>query len=115
MVDDPGKPEWRAALDDFVAAVKAEYGERLEHILLYGSRARGDSADDSDVDVLVVLKGAFDDRRERRRLSDIAYRVTAESNRWDTLLSVQVVSTENYDRAGWPLYRNVRREGKVLA
>ena len=109
------KPEWRAALDDFIAAVKAEYGERLEHIVLYGSRARGDARQDSDVDVLVVLREVANPWEERHHLGDIAYRVTAEADRWDTLLSVQVVSAEEYRRADWPFQMNVHREGLVLA
>ena len=31
------------------------YGNRLAHMVLFGSRARGDAEQDSDFDVLVVL------------------------------------------------------------
>jgi predicted nucleotidyltransferase len=109
------KPEWRAALDDFIAAVRAEYGDRLEHIVLYGSRARGDARQDSDVDVLVVLREIANSWEERHHLGDIAYRVTAGSDRWDALLSVQVSSAEDYRRADSPFQMNVHREGSVLA
>ena len=33
------------------------YGDRLTQMVLYGSQARGDADPDSDIDVLVVLKG----------------------------------------------------------
>ena len=33
------------------------YGERLDGVVLYGSRARREAEPDSDVDVLVLLKG----------------------------------------------------------
>ncbi|MEG4457023.1 nucleotidyltransferase domain-containing protein [Microcoleus sp. N9_A1] len=33
------------------------YGDRLTQMVLYGSQARGDAHPDSDIDVLVVLKG----------------------------------------------------------
>ncbi len=36
----------------------AIYGDRLKGVYLYGSYARGDARDDSDVDVAVVLSGA---------------------------------------------------------
>jgi predicted nucleotidyltransferase len=109
------KAEWRAALDDFVAAVKAEYGDRLERIVLYGSRARGDATEDSDVDVMVILKNTVDAWAERHHLRDIAYRVTAGADRWDTLLSVMTASEGDFENKGLGLYRNVRREGLVLA
>jgi predicted nucleotidyltransferase len=35
-------------------------GERLEAVYLYGSQARGDAHSDSDIDVLIVLRGDFD-------------------------------------------------------
>lgn len=51
---DPVLKRFRAALD-------AIYGERLERVVLYGSRARGDARPDSDYEVAVFLRrfGAF--------------------------------------------------------
>ena len=42
-------------LSRFRDAVRAHYGRRLERIVLFGSRARGDHRDDSDYDVGVFL------------------------------------------------------------
>ncbi|MEG4009714.1 nucleotidyltransferase domain-containing protein [Microcoleus sp. Pol11C1] len=33
------------------------YGDRLTQMVLYGSQARSDARPDSDIDILVVLKG----------------------------------------------------------
>ncbi|HEY1794883.1 MAG TPA: nucleotidyltransferase domain-containing protein [Stellaceae bacterium] len=49
-----------ALLDDpilirFAAEVRAAYGDRLERIVLFGSRARGDHRPDSDYDVAVFI------------------------------------------------------------
>ena len=109
------KPEWRAAVDDFVAAVKAEYGERLKAVVLYGSRARGDATDDSDVDVMVVLDQMGEYWAEAHRVWDLAYAASAGAGRWDVLLSAILAGAEEYRTERLPLYRNVRREGKVLA
>jgi predicted nucleotidyltransferase len=52
----------RELLDRFVAAIEEEYGDDLDAIWLYGSRARGErSHDESDIDVLVVTRGQRDD------------------------------------------------------
>jgi predicted nucleotidyltransferase len=54
-----------AALDDpilrrFRAALDALYGDRIERVVLYGSRARGDAREDSDYDVAVFLHDLTD-------------------------------------------------------
>ncbi len=44
------------ALSRFRGAVARAYGERLDRIVLFGSRARGDARPDSDHDVAVFPK-----------------------------------------------------------
>ncbi|HZU91438.1 MAG TPA: nucleotidyltransferase domain-containing protein [Stellaceae bacterium] len=48
-IDDPILRRFRAALDRM-------YGDRLERVVLFGSRARGEAREDSDYDVAVFLK-----------------------------------------------------------
>ncbi|MBV8103498.1 MAG: nucleotidyltransferase domain-containing protein, partial [Hyphomicrobiales bacterium] len=48
-IDDP-------VLTRFRTALAAAYGERIERVVLFGSRARGDARPDSDYDVAVFLK-----------------------------------------------------------
>jgi predicted nucleotidyltransferase len=43
-------------LTRFRAAVDEIYGDRLERVVLYGSRARGDHRPDSDYDIAVFIK-----------------------------------------------------------
>jgi uncharacterized protein len=42
-------------LNQFRTAVTARYGDRVERIVLFGSRARGDQRPDSDYDIAVFL------------------------------------------------------------
>lgn len=46
------------ALDRFCRSVRSRYGERLDDLRLFGSYARGDAWEESDVDVLVLLRDA---------------------------------------------------------
>jgi uncharacterized protein len=54
-------------LTRFRAALGEIYGECLERVVLFGSRARGDAKPDSDYDVAVFIKdvGTFTDESAR--------------------------------------------------
>ena len=64
LLSDPVLAHFRAALDRL-------YGESLERVVLFGSRARGDAHDDSDYDVAVFLRDLTDRWREISRLAAI--------------------------------------------
>lgn len=57
----------RLALEELKQELVKLYGERLRGIYLYGSYARGDFTEDSDVDVLIVLRGEVNPYREIAR------------------------------------------------
>src|SRR3954454_23069861 len=83
----------REVLERFVAALAEEYGEDLDGVWLYGSRARGERThDESDIDVLVVTREGRDDDALYR----IAYRVLDELGNPRVLLEPRQRS-----RPGW--------------
>jgi uncharacterized protein len=63
--DDPILKRFRAALD-------AMYGERIERVVLFGSRARGDAREDSDYDVAVFIKNPGALSVELHRLASVS-------------------------------------------
>jgi predicted nucleotidyltransferase len=97
-----------AILAELRRQFEALYGPRLEHIVLYGSQARGDAEPGSDIDVLVVLQGPVDAYEEIKRTSDI---VSGLSLRYDVVISRVFVSSERFLYEQSPLLINVRREG----
>jgi predicted nucleotidyltransferase len=64
------------ANDPILRRIKADlasaYGSRLAGVVLYGSRARGDYREDSDIDIVVLLRGEFDKVAERWRLARLS-------------------------------------------
>ena len=86
-------------------------GDRLEQVLLFGSQARGEARPDSDIDILVVVRGECDYADLIRRTSPI---IAALSLRYDVVISRAFVSRERYEREQSPFLLNVRREGIVI-
>jgi len=58
-------------LDEFKRKIEKLYGERLKSIILYGSWARGDATEDSDIDILLVLEREAIPGKEIDRMIDI--------------------------------------------
>jgi uncharacterized protein len=71
----PGDPVLRR----FRAALREAYGARLERVVVYGSRARGDAGADSDYDIAVFLHEMPDRPAELNRLADIATGILYDS------------------------------------
>ena len=73
-----------AAIDDsilkrFRAELDRIYGDRVERVVLFGSRARGDARTDSDYDVAVFLRELTDRFAELNRLADLGTDILDET------------------------------------
>ena len=101
-------PRIRVILAELRSRFEALYGDRLVKLILYGSQARGDAKPDSDIDVLVVLKGEVDPFAEIERGSHVTADVSLEH---DVVISTVYLPEERYNRGGGPLLLNVRAEG----
>jgi len=99
--------------------ILAEYRKRLEEILrdeldalvLYGSQARGDAEEGSDIDVLCVIKGPFDYGELIERTSEASAEL---SLKYDVVLSRAFVTRQDFESRDIPFLMNVRREGVAL-
>ncbi|MBI5178680.1 MAG: nucleotidyltransferase domain-containing protein [Nitrospinae bacterium] len=87
------------------------YGERLVHLALFGSQARDDFEEGSDIDVLVVLDGNVRPYDEIQRTGEI---VSALSLRNREVVSCVFWDKETWLNGGGPLSRNIRREGIAI-
>ena len=92
-------------------ALQALYGERFAGLVLYGSMARGDYDDESDIDLLVLLHGEVNTFREIRPIVHALYPLQLETNR---LISAKAVSLDDYGVSRWPFLRNARQEGVTV-
>ena len=64
----------RPALDNFVQKLLPIYGKALRRVLVFGSYARGEARDTSDVDVLLLLDMSEDEiRAKQHELSHLLF------------------------------------------
>lgn len=64
-------PQRNPVLTRFRDTVTQLYGDRIERIVLFGSRARGDARQDSDYDLAVFIRGAVGFAEESARLAGV--------------------------------------------
>lgn len=95
----------------FRAAVTEIYGDRLERVVLYGSRARGDADPDSDYDVAVFLRDMPDRFAEMNRLADVATDILYNQGGF---VHAMPYLAATYNDPRMPLMHEIRAEGVDL-
>lgn len=105
------KSELQEVLKDVRNASELLYGDKLNRIILYGSYARGDNADESDVDIMIVLSCEAEELKKFRHLTaEMASNISLER---EVFLSVLLRDRKHFeDNLDFlPFYRNIAREG----
>ena len=98
-------------LHDLRTGLAHRLGDRLEAVYLYGSRARRDARPDSDIDVLVVLRGEFDYFKTLDQISDLAWTLSLDN---DVVITQVLISKEKYSQKNTPFLMNVHREAVLI-
>lgn len=98
-----------------VAAYRKAYGDDIEAIYLYGSYARGDYDEDSDIDFAAIVKGDLSDSYEKRKqILSCTLKMDLEL---DIITSPMIISSKIFNEykneVGY--YGNIFKEGIRLA
>jgi len=101
------KPPNDPVLMRFRGAVTEIYGDRVERVVLFGSRARGEAGPDSDYDVAVFLRGMADRFAEMNRLADLSTHILEETGEFIHAMPYRAGS---YDERT-PLMHEIRADG----
>jgi predicted nucleotidyltransferase len=101
--------------DELLEAIKGRlkdvYGDRLRGVVLYGSYARGEEEEDSDIDLLVLLSGPVAFGEELRKIIQTLYPLQLEIVH---PVHATPVSVDVYEAGEFALYRNAKKEGILL-
>ncbi|MFB6098891.1 MAG: nucleotidyltransferase domain-containing protein [Salinibacter sp.] len=93
------------------ARLESIYGDRLHAVVLYGSHARDEASEASDVDVMVVLEGEVNAWTELQRMSGPAYDLELET---EEMITLYPISRAEFEQKEHPLLVTVHREGIMV-
>lgn len=98
----------------FSREMKRIFGENLKKVILYGSYARGDYTENSDIDIMVLttLTDAEIEKIEAQ-IYDVAFDFLMDYG-VDISVVIKNENQFNYWLGALPFYDNVQREGVVL-
>lgn len=105
------KNELDMILQAMVKVYRAVYGERIIKIVLYGSYARGDYHNDSDIDIVAIVRG---DRAVLQKGLKQVWDTSSDLElKYGTIVSPTVIPYEEFEKYknDLPYYRNIQSEG----
>lgn len=108
------KSELQRVLDAVKNASKRLYGDKLDRIILFGSYARGDNTEESDIDIMIVLNCETDDVKKLRSLTaEMASDISLEQ---EVFLSILLRDKKHFENNldFLPFYQNIAREGIMV-
>ncbi len=102
-------------LQNFTKDVKKILGDAVEKIILYGSYARGDFQENSDLDIMILTSLQENNiKKMEDKLYDLAFDYLMSDS---VVISIHVKNIDqfNYWLGALPYYDNIEKEGIILA
>lgn len=99
------------AIEELISKVRAAF--QVKNVILFGSKARGDSNENSDVDIMVIIEEE-ETKEKRNKLSEISFEV---NYKYDTNIYAGLGYSskwENKEYLSLPLPSNITKEGVEL-
>ena len=90
------------------------YGYDIMYIYLYGSYARGNYNDESDIDYVAIVKGERHDLQSKlKKVWDLSVDINLEH---DVIVSPSVIPYKEYEQYKrlLPYYKNIAKEGRRI-
>lgn len=111
MVNMCSKLQLKQISEQMTECYRRVYGEKIVSILLYGSYARGDNTDESDIDIVAIVEGErLELQKKLREVWDFSTELGLEN---DVVVSPTVIPYDEYEdyKQVLPYYINITKEG----
>lgn len=87
-------------------------GQHIKKVILYGSYARGDFRNDSDIDIMILVD-IKDFKEYEDKIFNLTYDFNLEHNT-DIMPIIQNIDHFNRWKNAYMFYRNINREGVAI-
>ena len=105
-------PTVKQLAEEYKEGLRALYGDELVELILFGSYARGDQHEESDVDFAVVLRSAA--TRTATEVLKISPLASDLYFKYGLMVSALPVSLQKKQASMQGVYQNIRMEGIVV-
>jgi predicted nucleotidyltransferase len=104
----------RSLILEFKRCLPADVMAHIQKVVAFGSRVRGGTVEDSDLDLLILVDQKTSELEAK--IEDVAYRVMWDHD-FKPIISIKVFTEVGYRnslREGFSFYKNIEREGVPL-
>ena len=110
------KSELQIILKEITETAKETFSEKLDSVILYGSYARGDYTPESDVDIMILVRGIAPEELWKYK-EPIIQKESELGLQYDMLISATIKDIETFSKYldVLPFYQNVMKEGIKVA
>ncbi|MEW6203037.1 MAG: nucleotidyltransferase domain-containing protein [bacterium] len=105
-------PDEQKALDEFLSELFTNFEGQVDSLCLFGSKARGESTEESDIDLLIIFKNIHNKREIIRWLSEVESEINMK---YGVLISSYPIDRNYYESHKYfSFLRNIEAEGIPL-
>jgi predicted nucleotidyltransferase len=97
---------------EIAGEIRELFGSRLVDVVLFGSYARDNASDESDLDLAVVLRDVKSPWADGRRMDDLLWEKTLQSG---ITVSALVVDADAWVNAEVPVLKTAKDSGRSVA
>lgn len=95
-------------VNKFSVAIRELFGNRIERMILFGSRARGDATNESDYDIALFLHALTDRWLEGDRIADVELQLLDDTG---AFVETLIYPAGHWRHASSPLMHEIRKNG----
>jgi predicted nucleotidyltransferase len=110
MANKMRKKELEGIIQEFKIEIRNFVGSNLKRILLFGSYARGDAVEGSDIDLLLIFDSTVSSDAIRK-IRDVS---NSLSLKYDVVISEFLFTEEDFENYKTPFLLNVKKEGILV-